>query len=209
MTGPAPALPEPCFSYGDPDGTYHSPSWSPDGGRIAFEDSGGRGGDRILVGAVPSLAAGCAMPSEGGKTVLENARQPDWGPADVPSGSTQKPGDQPSPGNGAPVGDVTGESLKVSVARTTLAKALRKGVTVKLTAPSAGRFKARVLRGSRVVATGGLKAKAAGPAKLKVRFSTTAKRTLRRAGTARLKLRITFSAPGAERVTTTRKIVLR
>jgi len=83
MNGPAPALPEQCYSYGSPAGSYNSPSFSPNGRKIAFEDSG-TGFAHILVGNVPDMSTTCSLPSTGGVQILDDARQPDYGPASVP-----------------------------------------------------------------------------------------------------------------------------
>jgi phosphodiesterase/alkaline phosphatase D-like protein len=83
MNGPAPALPTACFSYANPAGAYNSPSFSPTGAKIAFEDTGN--GGRILVGSIPSQTNGCQLPAAGAAPILTNAQQPDWGPAGVPA----------------------------------------------------------------------------------------------------------------------------
>ena len=85
MNGPAPALPTPCYSYGNPAGVYNSPSFSPNGAKIAFEDTGNQNTPhRILAGNVPNMATACSLPSAGASQILNDARQPDWGPANVP-----------------------------------------------------------------------------------------------------------------------------
>src|SRR5690606_8870267 len=54
--------------------------------KIAFEDSGdNQTPGRILVGSVPSQANGCQLPAAGAAQILDDARQPDWGPANVPT----------------------------------------------------------------------------------------------------------------------------
>jgi hypothetical protein len=83
MNGPAPALPTACFSYANPAGAYNSPSFSPTGAKIAFEDTGN--GGRILVGSIPSQTNGCQLPAAGAAPILTSAQQPDWGPAGVPA----------------------------------------------------------------------------------------------------------------------------
>ena len=107
MNGMAPALPEACYGYtgtGD-GGRYFSPTWSPDGTRIAFNNNGATHARRdILIAQVPSQAAGCALPAQGGATVIEGAEYPDWGPADVAPAPAPGPAPVPGPAPGpAPV----------------------------------------------------------------------------------------------------------
>jgi WD40-like Beta Propeller Repeat len=84
MNGPAPALPEACYHYTEPDGAYDSPSFSPDGSRIAFAQHQA-GNPGIFVGEVPSFAGGCQLPAAGGTMIIPGGAEPDWGPADVPT----------------------------------------------------------------------------------------------------------------------------
>jgi phosphodiesterase/alkaline phosphatase D-like protein len=92
MNGAPPALPTACYSYNNPAGAYDSPSFAPGGGRIAFEDTGNETTPhRILVGSVPNMTTRCSLPSAGAAQILTDARQPDWGPANVPPAPVVKP----------------------------------------------------------------------------------------------------------------------
>ena len=71
-----------CYRYSGPaGGAFGIPSFSPDGGAIAYHD-----GDGIHVATVPTFAADCTL--EGATPnpplVIPGAVEPDWGPADVP-----------------------------------------------------------------------------------------------------------------------------
>lgn len=70
MNGPPPALPTPACDFTDPVGTFFRPTWSPDGGRLAWQEDNG------------IWTAGFC---EQGKLVIPGGKAPDWGPADVAS----------------------------------------------------------------------------------------------------------------------------
>ena len=75
-------LPESCYFYDGPQGgKYASPTWAPDGARLAWAE-----GDGVHVASVPDFGAGCttdgATPTA--PLVIAGASEPDWGPADVP-----------------------------------------------------------------------------------------------------------------------------
>jgi hypothetical protein len=75
--------PDVCYRYSGPKGgRYASPTFSPDGTRLAFAEA-----DGVHVVNVPALKDGCttagASPTTG-PAVLKGAREPDWGPAGVP-----------------------------------------------------------------------------------------------------------------------------
>ena len=200
------AAPVGCFRWGGDDSQdrFHSPTWSPDGSRLAFEENGA-----LMVLPVPDLSgAGCGVPETGAAKVLDGASQPDWGPADVPtarpatggggpagggSGGGATPGGGPAaPGAPAPSG---GAALQASAKRVSLAAALRSGLKVRVTAPGAGRLTVTVKRAGKVVARGTATAKAAGARTVTARFSAAGRRALRRVPRAALKAGVTY-APG-------------
>ena len=85
LNGAPPVLPESCYFYAGPDGRYFSPTWSPDGTRIAYNNNGASHQRRdILVGEVPSQAGGCTLPAAGASVVIEGARVPRLGPGRRP-----------------------------------------------------------------------------------------------------------------------------
>jgi hypothetical protein len=105
MTGQAPAVPEICFWFGDPDGRFESPSWSPDGGALAWSSPRG-----IEVAEVPSMTGGCQVPAQGSQKLIEGGRFPDWGPADVPAAPAPPPPPPPPPGDETGGGNTGGDT---------------------------------------------------------------------------------------------------
>ncbi len=222
--GAPPALPEPCFSFGVADAIYNSPTFSPDGSKLAWSDHHSRDFQRILVADIPNQSGGCQLPSRGGTVVLENALQPDWSPAGVPTPATPAPQPQPQPQQPQPkpqpvTGSTSGgdaqpagakdTTVTLSVAKTKLAKALRSGLVVGFRAPAKGTLQARALLGGKVVGSGASRAASAGAASVKVRFSKAARRTLARKGKVKLSVRVTFKPATGDAVTTTKSVVLR
>ncbi|HEX8105544.1 MAG TPA: hypothetical protein VF533_23210 [Solirubrobacteraceae bacterium] len=207
LNGAPPALPEQCFSFGSPNGTYKSPTFSPDGGRIAFEDSDGQLPPRILTGEVPPLAGGCRLPSAGANAIIEDARQPDWSPADVPAvGAPVTPvkHDPVAP----PEVDPAKPALTVAGGKLRLATALRKGVRVKVTVPAAGRLTAKATAAGRKVGSGKARANGAGAESVTIRLTRAAKRRLQRgSGPAKLKVTVRFLPAGGGKAQVTRTVV--
>jgi hypothetical protein len=93
-----------CYRYsGAPGGAFGVPSFSPDGGAIAYH-----AGDGIHVAAVPAFGGDCtlegATPSP--PVVIPNGIEPDWGPADVPA--PRQTGSGTGGGGGKPSGGTAG-----------------------------------------------------------------------------------------------------
>jgi hypothetical protein len=120
--------PHPCYRYSNPPGgSFSQPTFSPDGGAVAYA-----AGDGVHVAAVPSFAAGCTLDgaTPNPPLVIPGATEPDWGPAGVPAG-------RPAPG-----GDGGGTPTPAPAARLSV-KALhapRGAVRLRITPPSAGRL---------------------------------------------------------------------
>ncbi len=136
MTGEPTALPEACYEWSNPKGAFASPTWSPDGTRLAFAQA-----DGVYVAAVPDLGAACSIGTDAGTLAIPGASAPDWGPADVPAKAPSAPGgDGPGGGPGSgPVGPGTGipSDLDVRVAGlrgSKLAVTLKKGLGVRVSA---------------------------------------------------------------------------
>jgi hypothetical protein len=167
---PVSARPNICYRYSGPNGSYSTPTFSPDGGRLAWAED-----DGIKVVTVPSFPGGActldgATPSA--PLVIPGGSQPDWGPADVPTGSG-------------------GGGLKAKAVKTKLGAALRKGFTVKVTAPSAGRLKATATDRGLKVASGSKRVKA-GTAKVKLRFTRGARNALDNARSVKLRVKVSL-----------------
>ncbi len=187
MNGEAPALPEACYYYGPASGKYESPSWSPDGSRIAFTDT--RQG--LMVADVPDFGGGCAMPSAGASLLIGGASNPDWGPADVPAPGQGGGGDGGKKGGGkkgAAKGKL-GLKLAKSVA---LGKAVRKGIVVTVDGGGPGKASAKALRGRKVQATGAAKAGPKGKAAVKLTFTRKAVKKLKGKRSVALKVSVAF-----------------
>jgi hypothetical protein len=184
MNGAAPALPEGCYHYTNPDGSFDSPSFSPDGRQLAFAHEYGNN-PGILVGPLPDVSGGCQLPSAEARMIIPGGAEPDWGPADVPAGRITPP-------------DQDGTTkLALRLPRgARLAAALRKGIVLTVTPGRPGKAVGSAKAGKAKVAKGSAKVGAKGSAKLKLRFSAKAKRSLRRKKSVRLALTVKFTPKG-------------
>ena len=152
------------------------PSFSPDGTRIAWELD-----DGVHVQPVYDLST-CTQPAGG--FVIPGARQPDWGPADVPVTTPMPPPQPPQP----PVGD--GPLQSALVARNAkLSTALKKGVkiTVQCSSPcqASGNLKYKrkvVAKGSKAIG---------GTGTLVLKFTAKGKKQLKRLKKAKLAVTVT------------------
>ena len=179
--------PNPCYRYGDPaGGKFSQPTFSPDAGRVAWSVA-----DGIHVAAVPAFGGGCtvdgATPTP--PLVIPGGAEPDWGPADVPPArsTAQRGGDG---GTGAHGGGSA--SLAVTVKRTTLKAALRKGLKLRVHLPSAGRLAAGAKRGGKTVAKAPARSVKAGTRTLTLKFTKAGRRHLARRRSAKLRIRVAF-----------------
>lgn len=183
MTGPPPARPEACFWFDGPDEAdlMSSPSFSPDGSRLVWQYGGG-----IAVADIPDLSGGCQSPTTFNDLVSAGT-QPDWGPADVPAASGPDSGPPPGP-KGTP-----NQSLKLKLPkRLKLAKALRKGIALAVDAGAAGKARATAKVKRSKVGAGVATVGASGKAKVLVRISRKAARSLRKRRSVRLGIAVGF-----------------
>jgi hypothetical protein len=191
--GPAPgnmASPPPPH-HGDDHGLT-TPTFAPDGTRAAWDEA-----DGIKVVTVPDFGAGCttAGASPTAELLIPGGQQPDWGPADVPPASTVGPG-----GGGA--------ALAAKARRARLGKALRRGLKVRVSAPADGRVRITARRGARKVAAGGRAVKA-GAGAVTLRFTKSARRSLRQSRRVKLRLRVAFTPESGATQRTSLKVTLR
>jgi hypothetical protein len=185
MKGNAPTLPEVCYAY--QQRTFSSPTWAPDGARLAWAEA-----DGLRTAPVPDFSAGCTMNgAEESKLIVPGATQPDWGPADVPTGRPANGGGGANGGSGGGSGGPAAGAA-ITVKRTKLKAALARGLTVKLTGVS-GKFAVTAKKGRKAVARGRATANAAGAATARLKFTKAAKRSLRRAR----KVTLTVAGGGA------------
>lgn len=184
-----------CFQYGG-RGSMSTPTWSPEGGRLAWAD-----GDGIQTVAVPAFPDGCdvSKAQQRATLVVAGASQPDWGPADVPPARPPS-ADQPRTDPRAdvrpqPRRPVPACCAKPPVRRNALGAkvtgaSVGRGVTVKLTAPGAGRLSAAATRNGRTVGSAAKKVTRKGATSVTVRFGRAGRKALKKGGA--VKLRLTF-----------------
>jgi hypothetical protein len=176
---PESTRPSPCYRYSGPAGEYSTPTFSPDGTKLAWSETTG-----IKIVTVPSFAGGCTTTGATPKAplVIAGAKNPDWGPAGVPAGRGAQGG---------------GGRLVVRSADARLRKALAKGFAVRAGVPGSGRLSAVAIRGGRKVASGS-KSVRGGNASVKLRFTKAAKRALKHARSVKVRIKVTFTpASGA------------
>jgi hypothetical protein len=190
--GGYPTVPENCYRLTDGVGRINSPSWSPDGTRLAYADDQG-----IHVLPLPSFAADCGTPTaeHTQRLLIPGATNPDWGPADVPPARPNpapQPAPGPAPGPGAgptPVkntADVPKGPAVTLKTRVRLGVALKRGLVVRVSGVKPGRYRVVATAGGRTVATGTAKVGASRRAAATLRFTAGAKRSLRRKRTVKL-----------------------
>lgn len=152
--------------------TFRTPSLSPDGRGLAFGSNAGIG-----VIAMPDLSNGCApLDASAAKLIVPGGTHPDWGPADVPTGSS--PGPTPNPPVNPGPGPVGPQDGGLTVRRAKLRKALKRGLLI--TVPDNGPQQVSARYRKRVVARG------AGSGTVRLRFTKAGRRALRGKRSAKL-----------------------
>lgn len=146
------------------------PTWAPDGQALAWTEP-----DGIWMKENPGV---CDDPQP--KLLIPGGSEPDWGPAAV----------DPRPIR----------SFRVRVAGMTLRKALRKGVTVKVSGAAAGNVKSVLLRGGKKVGSGTATVRASGTAAVKSTFTGKARKALKKAARVRLTAKVVAGGDAAKAV---------
>lgn len=118
-------------------------------------------------------------------------------------------GSGPAGGQPQGGGTATASALPLKLRGTKLAKALRKGFVVDVTAPGKGRVSVVAVRAGKTVAKGAAKASGAKKVAVKLRFTKAGKRSLRRAKRATLALKVTFTPAKGAKVTASHRISLK
>jgi hypothetical protein len=205
--------PQGCLSAPSRGSAWESPSWSPDGRRLAASDASG-----LYVVDLAGIEAGC--PDAAGvkvTTITPGGRFPDWGPADLPDPAlrpvvppTVGTSGPPSGGGAAaktPAGGGGGGATARSTHRATIVKATRTAITLKVTAPAAGRLAATALLGSKTVASAAGRKVKAGTTSLTLKTTKNGRRALKKASARKqLTIRATFTPTGGatpQRITLT------
>jgi hypothetical protein len=182
--------PEGCLSAPAGAARWSSPTWSPDGSRLAFAGPQG-----LYVASFPGIAEGCPPPDKVSVTVItDQAAAPDWGPAGLPGprsapapspspapapGSSPSPGSPPpgSPPAGAPTVAPAAAVASLRVVTRRLREALRRGVLVDGSCNGSSRLVLRV--GRRSVGSAPALCRS-GRFATRVRMNAAGKRALRR-----------------------------
>lgn len=209
-----PDVVEPCIESSLPaGGKYENLSFAPDGRHLAYSQPNG-----IYVVDVPDIAGGCGPVPSSNVLLVEGARHPHWGPADIPPASAYEAraddGGAVVPPNGGGGGDVARPAApviaSVKASRAKLRAALSRGLSVTLTTTGPGSVAAAAKAGGRKVASGRGVARSAGAVQVRLAFSAAAKRALKRKRSARLAVAVTFTpSAGGAAVSRTVAVTLR
>jgi hypothetical protein len=181
-------LPTVCYRYSGANGNRFSPpTFSPDGARLAWSED-----DGVHVVNVPGFEAGCTMDGATvpAPLVIPGAKDPDWGPADVPP-ERQKAPEQVEQVDQGPVAAMTAKARRAK-----LASALRKGLKVRVSLPADGAVSATARAGGRQVAAARAKNLRAGTRTVTLKFTKKAKRSLKRKRSVRLGVRVRYTPAG-------------
>ncbi|HEY6889846.1 MAG TPA: hypothetical protein VI300_18745 [Solirubrobacter sp.] len=172
-----PPYPDAACSTTGGDERLGDPSWSPDGTGLAYESSAG-------IETTRFTQFGADLCATGGDGVLTaTGSEPDWGPADPPAAAYVPPAQQapaqqapaptpaatPTPGPGPTSATATPRQSGARFgAVQASAKALKKGMAVKVTVPAPGKVTVTATLGGKVLATGHTTAKRAGTVTVKL-----------------------------------------
>jgi hypothetical protein len=208
--GGAPAKDNPptgCLSAPSRGSAWESPSWSPDGRRLAASDRSG-----LYVVDLAGIDAGCPdAATVKVQTIAPGGRFPDWGPADLPDPSTRPaaPAAPAAPSNATPnggaqpkvpAGGTKGQGVaERSVLTARVVKVAGRSITVKAVVPVAGRLAATAERKGKRIASAKPRAVKAGTTTLTLKL----KRALPRRAKPTVRLTLT-PAQGATQRTTAR-----
>jgi WD40 repeat protein len=189
-----------CFEFVPATGDKFAgtPTWSPDGSRLAWGES-----DGVKVINVPDLSGGCTEDglSQTASMLIPGATEPDWGPADVPPA-------RPDAGSGSGSGGGgSSKALQVTIAATKVKAALKHGLKVKVSVPSAGRLSAGATKGRKTVASGRKKVARGGAQTLTLRFTNKGRRMLAHAHNVKLTVKTSFLPKGKKKAIRTTSVV--
>ncbi len=181
-----------CFTGTDP--SLAGPSWSPDGTKLAFQDSQG-----IEVMPIPSVLDGDCPGAATSSVVLPGASAPDWGPADIRADAgTWTPthvGTPPPP---------PAATLSVSTARQIrLTAVARTGLIIHARASTRGSLTATATLGRRTLARAGATTAGRQTATIRLPLTRSTLRAMRRSRTTQLAVTVTLTPATGSRITRT------
>jgi hypothetical protein len=195
ISQPPPALP--ALRCIVPGGPFASPTWSPDGTLLAWEQADGV----HVAGPVPDLRRPVSDCAAIRQRRLTAGSDPYWGAADVPGASSGPPL------LGAPVARRPGRAFRsLHVARRQRGRSVR--LRLRITRGPA-RFEARLIHGDTRAGRVVRSRARAGTLRLRIPLNAAAKRVLARSGRMVLRVRVVVRAPGRATTTARRRVILR
>jgi hypothetical protein len=190
--------------YINPTGKFADPTWSNDGGTLAWQED-----DGIWKAAIGNVTD-CSQNSPTPVLAVANGSHPDFGPAPV------NPGPRPACGNpGNPAVCTTGvigppdpgapattprAGLALAGRLPKLRRALSRGIVFRVTSSVPGTAAVKLLSHGRVVARGSARVATPGAVKVRARFTAAAKRALKRRHSVALTAKLTFTPAGGRAV---------
>jgi hypothetical protein len=195
VAAPPPALPSlRCIV---PGGPFASPTWSPGGTMLAWEEADGI----HVAGPVPDLRQPVRDCSAIRERRLTAGTEPYWGAADVP-GTTSGP-----PALGAPAARRPARAFSaLRIARRQRGRAVRLHLRI---SRGPARVDARLSHGGARAGRVLRRRARAGTLRLRIPLDRRARRALARSGRLTLRLRLEVRAPGRATATARRTVVLR
>lgn len=206
LTSAPPALPEPCFSFHNPDVIYASPTFSADGSRLAFTATNRTSKEvTLFVAPMPSQAGGCTLPNSGGDAIATGVTSPDFSPAPVPAttvattgggnGGKGTTGPTPTPGGGSSGGGSpqAANGVTVAAARGALRGLASGRLRLTATVPASGKVRLAVTAGGRSLGTATVRTKAGGSVPVAIPVSRATRRALATRRTLSITVRYRFT----------------
>lgn len=206
VTQPIPAAPEECLWLKDPEGGgFSSPSFSPDGHSLAYDDGAG-------VWVMRGIDLTACTPGGTSVKLVPGGHDPDWGPADVPQAAAPpapKVPEAPKYPQVAPPDvpkqpDVPAtERLRIVVEKAKAARMLARGLAIGVKTGRPGTVSAQAQVRARRVGSGKARIGASGSGRVLIRFTAEAQRALRRGGSLRITVTFRPTAGGSPETTRT------
>lgn len=186
-------IPQGCLDAPAAGKAWSSPSWSPDGQRLAFAGAQG-----IYVAELPGIGEACPDAAQVAVSAFApGGTSPDWGPADLPGPRPSASAPLPAPTSDTPAPTSTPMSTRdpaplqaspsMTVAKASLRHALRRGLLARVPCSGSQRVRVTAKSGKRTVGSGKAACRA-GAASVIIKWTTAGRRYLRSRKTATLVL---------------------